>query len=133
MKWLRLGKFLFLGTVLFFLESYGTEVSVEQAKMVMINLAKNHPYMTSAALVGFWSLLNYVLDDEDDEEENASPKSLFVSIFLCGIALDCIANGADSVPGTCYWLAKEFSERSILTFFPWLGWQGIKSLFKKLY
>ena len=128
MKWWQL-----VIIVFFFEPNYAADISIEQAKMVMINLAKNHPYTSGAALIGFWSIVNYLLEDEDDEDESIAPKSLFLRVLLCGVAIDCLANGANSVPGTFYWLSKEYSERSIITFFPWLGWQGIKSLLKKLY
>ncbi|MBI2774417.1 hypothetical protein HYX58_00195 [Candidatus Dependentiae bacterium] len=100
---------------------------------VATNLCKNHPYTSAAMITGLWVLLNYIAQDpEDSDSENLTKNYWFNTVFL-GVLIDLVLNKERSVPGIFAWIAKEYSERSIITFVPWLTYESISRLVAKFF
>lgn len=107
--------------------------TLTEIPQIASNACKNHPYATAAVITGVWVVLNYIAQDpEDSDSENLTKNYWFNTIFL-GVLIDLFMNREKSVPGTFAWIAKEYSERSIITFLPWLTYESISRLFTKFF
>lgn len=107
--------------------------SLSEIPEVAVNVCKNHPYTTAAIITGVWVLLNYIAQDPEDSDSENLTKNYWFNTFFLGVMIDLFMNREKSVPGTFAWIAKEYSERSIITFVPWLTYESISRLVTKFF
>jgi hypothetical protein len=94
-------------------------------------MCARHPYGTTALFFGSVILINYFLEEQDDEGTDFSEltNSFWLKTLFFGALLDIGINREHSVPGHMVWLIHQYNEKGAVQFFPWLTWHGIKKLF----